>query len=66
MREGYSLMSELMRDCATRRRWGKNTHRESCKEKKSRQEWRKKILECNMGDGRRKGTRESILGGGTE
>jgi hypothetical protein len=41
-------MSELIKDCVTR--WGKNTHGKSCKEKKSREEWRKKILECNMGD----------------
>jgi hypothetical protein len=30
MKKGYSMMSEIMRDCATRRRWGKNTHGESC------------------------------------
>jgi len=61
-------MSELMRDCATRRRWGKNTHGESCPPppKVKRGEGEKKILECEVGDGRGKETRESIprKGGG--
>jgi len=35
----------------------------AAKKKKSKEEWREKILECNVGDGRRKG-RESIFGGG--
>jgi hypothetical protein len=60
MRKGYSLMSELMRDCATRRR-GKNTHGESCKKKKVKGGGRKKILECKVRYGKGKEMRESIL-----
>jgi hypothetical protein len=56
-------MNELTRDCASKRRWGKNTLGKSWEDKKyiSREERGKKILECKVGDRRGKKTRESIL-----